>query len=396
VIDAGTRDERPFCYACRRAQVLCVCSDVAPISTRTRLVFLQHEEEAWNQIGTARLCHLALPNSLLLEGRDFKEDERLARALEGAPETLLLWPTRDAASLDEFVPGQERVLVVIDGTWSQARNLYNHTPILKTLRRVKLPRGEKSRYRIRLQPRGECVSSLEAAVRALGALEGDAARFDPILRAFDRMIDKHIDRAKAAGRQIFRDLRAERAKRPLPSSITGDIEKLVIVHGETLNRLVPATGGYKADLVQWTALRLGTGEQLDITYRSPDRALGASELEYLGLPSLEDALEPEAFKAAWNAFTRPGDHYVAWGYYAANALAAILGRRPHPETDLRRATKHVLNRKVQRPEDGLFELDLPAPAPLARGRCGARLAAVKSIVTELRAMRGLPMVGAGL
>jgi len=55
--------------------------------------------------------------------------------------------------------------------------------------------------------------------------------------------------------------------------------------------------------------------------------------------------------------------------------------------------KGVLNRRVQRPEDGLFELDLPPSPPLARGRCGARLAAVLAIVSELRSMRGLPTAG---
>lgn len=390
-----SEEARPFCYACRRARVVCVCEDVRPIPTRTRLIFLQHEEEAWNQIGTARMAHLALPNSLLLEGRDFKDDARLAAVLDGSREAFLLWPTRDAIALDELEPGKERDLIVIDGTWVQARNLFNHTPALQTLRRVKLPRGEKSRYRIRLQPRGECVSSLEATVRALGALEGDTARFEPLLAAFDRMIDRHIERAKAAGREIFRDIRAERGRRPVPSVITGDLANVVVVHGETLNRLVPETGGYKADLVQWTAWRLSNGALFDARFRSPDRAIEARELEYLGLASFEGALDADEFRAAWSAFTRPGDQYVSWGYYASNALAAILGRRPSPETDLRRTTKHVLNRKVQRPEDGLFELDIPTPPPLASGRCGARLAAVRAIVGELRAMRGLPTVGAG-
>src|SRR5262245_12075366 len=105
---------------------------MTPIPTRTRLVFLQHEEEAWNQIGTARMAHLALPNSVLLEGRDFKDDARLAQVLDGSREALLLWPSQDAVALDDLEPGKERDLVVIDGTWVQAKNLYNHTPLLRT------------------------------------------------------------------------------------------------------------------------------------------------------------------------------------------------------------------------------------------------------------------------
>ncbi|HZU95212.1 MAG TPA: tRNA-uridine aminocarboxypropyltransferase [Planctomycetota bacterium] len=368
---------RPFCYVCRRAQVLCVCGDVKPIPTATRLIFLQHAEEAWNQIGTARLAHLSLPNSVLLEGHDFADDARLASALEGQ-ETLLLYPTRDAVPLESLEPGKPRALVVIDGTWPQARNLFNHTPALRSLQGVKIPRGQKSRYRIRLQPRMECLSTLEAAVRALGVLEGDPARFEPILEAFDRMVDRHIALAAAQGKQIVK----ARPMRKIPPELVGNDDVLVFVNGETLNKIDPVTGSLKPDLIQWSARRVATGETFDAVIASrPD--IEPAELRYLGLEG-EPLLSVDEFADSWRAFVRPGDVYLSWGFYASNALGDILGRRLAPQIDLRRATKHVLNRKVQRPEDALLEFDLPTPAPIARGRGGVRLAAIRDILTCLR------------
>jgi DTW domain-containing protein YfiP len=380
-------EPREFCYVCRRNGTLCVCEDVKPVPTRTRLIFLQHEEEAWNQIGTARLAHLSLPNSILLEGRDFKDDPRLAAALSSDREKLLLYPTRDAVPVEELDPAGDRDLVIIDGTWAQARNLVNHTPALLGLKRVTLTRGAKSRYRIRLQPRGECISTIEAAVRALAALEGDPGRFEPLLDAFDRMVDRHIARAEASGRRILRDLRIERGRRPLPAPLLGELERLVLINGETLNWRDPETGSYRVDLIQWSAVRPATGEVFDALVRPTYRGMGEAELAYFGLDSFEGALDAGALREAWNAFKRPGDVRFTWGFYAPNAMASLLGeKRPTDLMDLRRLTKVVLNRKVRRPEDALFELDVPEPAPIVRGRCGMRLAALREIVATLRAL----------
>jgi DTW domain-containing protein YfiP len=375
---------RPFCYSCRRALVLCVCGDVKPVPTRTRLVFLQHAEEAWNQIGTARLAHLSLPNSVLIEGRSFEGNPVLDAALADDREVLLLYPSRDAVSLGDLEPGLERTLIVIDGTWSQARNVVNHTPALRGVKRVRLPPGAKSRYRIRMQPRAECVSSLEAAVRALTILEGEEARFEPILAAFDRMVDRHIARAAACGRTIVRDRRAEIARRPLPAAMAGDMEGLVLCHGETLNARSPS-GSIHVDLVQWCALHVASGEVFDGLVAG-ERTLVESELRYLGLPSFDGALDRDEFARQWASFARPEFVYLSWGFFASNALASVLDRKLAPQTDLRRATKHILNRKVRWPEDALLELEVAQPASIARGRGGSRLAAIREIVFSLRGL----------
>ena len=65
---------RACCARCGRPQVVCVCSHVTPLSTRTRVVLLQHPREHRVGIGTARLAHLSLPASSLHVGLDFDGD----------------------------------------------------------------------------------------------------------------------------------------------------------------------------------------------------------------------------------------------------------------------------------------------------------------------------------
>ena len=56
-------DPRPTCHRCLRPLSVCWCADLAPLETRTRVVFLQHPCEARVAIGTARIGRLPVPGS---------------------------------------------------------------------------------------------------------------------------------------------------------------------------------------------------------------------------------------------------------------------------------------------------------------------------------------------
>ena len=61
-------------------------------------------------------------------GVDFERDERVDRLLSDpqAP-AMLLYPAADARDLRRDPPAGPITLVVLDGTWSQARNLLRTT-----------------------------------------------------------------------------------------------------------------------------------------------------------------------------------------------------------------------------------------------------------------------------
>jgi DTW domain-containing protein YfiP len=384
---------RAFCYRCRRAQVVCLCGELPTLETRTRIVFLQHEDEAWNRIGTARLAHLSLVNSLLVEGFEFDRDPRLGEALaEPGRQRALLFPSHDAVELGPRDPSAPPLdLVVVDGTWSQAKGVVKKTRALRELPRVKLPKGERSRYRIRREPRPECLSTVEAAVRALGILEGEPERLAPLLEAFDRMIDRQIACAVAAGRSPVPDLRRERARRPLQRELAGDLDRIVLVFGETLGRDL-SEEQREVRLVQWLALRPATGEVFSALV-DPGRRLLPHEATYLDLSPeavKRDGLGPSALVESWSAFSRPGDVHVSWGYFASNVLESLTGESLPDQVDLRWATKLVLNRRVQHPENALVELEIAPPPALAPGRGGRRLAALEKILWTLRNPLGEP------
>jgi DTW domain-containing protein YfiP len=151
------------------------------------VVFLQHPRERRVAIGTARMAHRALPNSELHVGVTFDDHPRL-RALVGCRDTALLFPGPAAIEADTLTHEPPRTLVVIDGTWRQARKLLHVNPRLAALPRVRVTPVRPGRYRVRREPAPECASTIEAVVEALGAIEGGRVRFLPLLRAFDHMV----------------------------------------------------------------------------------------------------------------------------------------------------------------------------------------------------------------
>lgn len=91
------------------------------------------------------------------------------------PNAVLLYPTKNALDIRTLKLNEEKHynLVLIDGTWPQAKAIYNNSPILHTMKQVKLMVGGNSEYVIRTQPTEECLSTLETAARALSYLENN-------------------------------------------------------------------------------------------------------------------------------------------------------------------------------------------------------------------------------
>ncbi|MFZ9595596.1 MAG: DTW domain-containing protein, partial [Bdellovibrionia bacterium] len=68
-------------------------------------------------------------------------------------------------------PEELEGLVVLDGTWSQAKTLWWRNPWLLKLKRAVLVPQTRSLYReLRKEPRRECLSTLEAIGMSLVAL----------------------------------------------------------------------------------------------------------------------------------------------------------------------------------------------------------------------------------
>jgi DTW domain-containing protein YfiP len=367
---------RGLCLRCLRSRRACWCRHLRPVESATRACILQHVRERKTAIGTARMAHLSLPNSELHLGVSFQGHERV-RALAAEEGTALLFPGEGAIDPAALVGRPPKTVIVVDGTWQQARKLLKENPFLLALPRIGLSPARPSNYRIRAEPSAECVSTIEAIALLLGALEGAPERFTPILEAFDRMVDLQIaerDRNSGPPRRLLR-----KGPKPPRTDVTvamlrarpGDV---VAVYAESNGWPVGTGPGGEGELVQLVAWRPSTGERFEAVV-APRRPLGPNVAVQLELPEARLlAGEPVAEALArFGAFLRPGDLFCGWGPYAISLLRAE-GVAMRDFADLRLACARSLGRRPGGVEQAVRLLGQEElPPDLGEGRAGRRL-----------------------
>ena len=189
---------RARCERCLRPAGHCLCPLIPQLPSRTRVLLLQHPSEVNHALNTARLAALGLNNAELVVGEVFEE----LPALLDQPgyRACLLFPADDARPLQAYAETDAPLLLVVpDGTWRKARKLLHLNPNLAALPRVVLPEGLTSRYRLRKAPTEGALSTIEAVVHALDALDAPQSHAD-LLRPFDALIEGQI---AAMGEETF-------------------------------------------------------------------------------------------------------------------------------------------------------------------------------------------------
>jgi DTW domain-containing protein len=179
-----------------------------PIDNRLFVLILQHPQEKKESLATAALTRAMLSRAELVVGLSWPNLSRaLGRSVDPKHWAVLYLgsarpasrgdqreilavdhrgePAADQAAMLHGVDG----VVVLDGTWKEAKTLWWRNPWLLKLRRLVLNPRHKSRYgRIRREPRREALSTLEAVALLLKHLDGGPEIEAALLGALDRLI----------------------------------------------------------------------------------------------------------------------------------------------------------------------------------------------------------------
>ena len=361
---------RPLCLRCLRPRAACFCQHLPRIPTRTQLLVVQHPRERRVAIGTVRLLAAGLANARVVQA--VRADAELGAALD-APGTALLFP--GPSSLPPGAFPELRRLVVVDGTWPQARKLVKLNPRLAALPRVGFVPRAPSSYRIRKEPAPHCLSTLEAVLEVLEALEGDAARFQPLREAFTAMVDHQLH---CAARRVGPPRVRQRTGPPrprIPRSLTCAGERLVLVWCEANGHpLVPGVWN-PPELVHLCAVRPETGARFERVVR-PRRPLAEAIPDYIGLvrPVLDGGRPLEEARREFRDFLGPEAVVAGWGSFSARLLLDE-GFLDAPPLDLRR-----LLIALERRPAGALEARVPPGPALGQGRAGRRLGALTRLL----------------
>ena len=186
-------EPRAVCERCRRPVGVCVCAHLPELAPSARVVILQHPRERRMPIGTAHMASRCLKGSAVVVGTHLEAHPTVVRALADPDrQPVLLWPGPGAKDLATSPPTGPITLFVVDGTWSTAKKLLKLNPSIARLARYAIAPKGPSEYRIRREPRAECLSTIEAISSALGVLEGDPEPYRAMMTPFRAMIDAQL------------------------------------------------------------------------------------------------------------------------------------------------------------------------------------------------------------
>ena len=314
--ETPTAAHRETCFRCFKPRSTCVCGLITAVPNRVGVSVLQHPRERAHPLGTARFVELGLSNSEVIVA--FTGDRDLHVPMQLPEGTGLLYPSPDATDLEQATPAERpRHLLVLDGTWSQARALYRQNPWLAGIPHFQLSPEAPSRYRIRREPRPEYVSTLESVLLALRILEPETAGFEGLLSAFDSLVDTQIAyhaRARSAGEpKRQKRVRRERLYRGVPRWLAEEADQLVGLYAEALPPVTvgPAKSG---PLLQLVGLRFATGDRFEVMVRPADGLPAEEALASVGLTPADfgDSIAADQLAGALEEFLRPGDVLLAW------------------------------------------------------------------------------------
>lgn len=193
---------RNICDRCKRPANVCWCPYLPsePLCPLSRVILLQHPAEEKRCLRTAPMLSLGLAAGccLIYKGKRFPQPNRHQGLVEilNSPQSVLLYPSKSAVPLDLLPRVTESAsynLILIDGTWPQAKAIYNNTPALHSLKQVKLLKNGVSEYVIRSQPTEGCLSTLETAAEALSVVEGQTVYKEVLLEPLKALCNFQLD-----------------------------------------------------------------------------------------------------------------------------------------------------------------------------------------------------------
>jgi DTW domain-containing protein YfiP len=195
-----------------------------PIDNRLFVLILQHPQEKREALATAGITRALLGRAELVVGLSWPnlsgalgrsvDPKRWAVVYLGSARPAAFGDQREVMALDrrgEPAADQEAMqrgldgVVVLDGTWKEAKTLWWRNPWLLKLRRLVLNPHHKSRYgRIRREPRREALSTLEAVALLLKHLDGGPEVEARLLGALDSLIAETRPSRQPEGERVSR------------------------------------------------------------------------------------------------------------------------------------------------------------------------------------------------
>lgn len=376
---------RPHCYLCDKARSMCLCRHLRPLPNTVGVHILQHPRERRHALGTARLLRLGL-QQVQVHVLDLAAGRGAASTPIALPQGAgLLYPSEDARTLETLAPADRPAhIVIIDGTWAHANRIFRDNPSIQALPRFKLTPQTGSRYRIRKEPRLECLSTVESVVAALRHVQPDLGGTEMLDAAFDAMVDAQIEAAARPSTHVRKPRLRQRPPRHIPKAMLADQAQLLMVYAEAAPLRPGDTGPRRPLRISMLGPQGTVFDALVQTAPPPDAyEIGLMGLDATGLAPPRPYAEVMAAIRAFcdQAAERGPLAFVCWGNWTQRWLADGLGEVPC--IMLKIVWANISKARVPGLDVVLERLGIEPPAPSVPGRAGRRLARAQALTQHI-------------
>jgi DTW domain-containing protein YfiP len=190
------------CLRCFMQPHLCLCDSVEVVQTTIRFLVIRHYKEAYRTTNTVRLAALAMPS---MEIHDYGSlDVSFDPSVIPADAWLLFPADGEHPTVRPGIDLVPSCMVVLDGTWRQARRIANRIPQLANLKRFSPPPALTEPRRTRKPPHPGGMATIEAIARAIEVLEGPESA-----APLDALFDAMVGGVRQQRGYIYQDLESE-------------------------------------------------------------------------------------------------------------------------------------------------------------------------------------------
>ena len=183
-----TPNKRSICLQCERPQKVCWC-DYLPtpkvsLKSGTSIIILQHPSEKKRKIRTALMALHGLQDGhcQIFVRRKLTETDDLCETIKRT-NSYLLYPSAASKNISTLASDdKEKTLIILDGTWDEAKKIYARSSILQSLPTIHLELDKKSEYVVRTQPSEKCLSTIETIAHSLAILENNPLISEKLLK----------------------------------------------------------------------------------------------------------------------------------------------------------------------------------------------------------------------
>lgn len=277
------------------------------------------------------MVRMGLLNSKLVHGNP----ERGWELGDVRSNTAILYPTPASTPL-EHVPDSKRPdqLIVIDGTWPQAKSMFRDLPLLRSLPAYRLTTDVPGNFRIRREPTDQSLSTIEATVAALQILEPETKGLDGLIQVFDAMVDRQLAHPKAQGHYCGPP------KSGFTINVPNQLKQLpvtfIIAYGEYNHR--GSTEPQSSPPLIWLAAKVNSNDfSIESVFRSklnPASDVPPSFLAHLDVNEVffDDAESVGQFEKRWSQFAAESDLLLV---YRAGTVELLRSTNAYvPETTI--------------------------------------------------------------